>query len=200
MKFSQLSVLIFGGLVILSYFLPWARLAPESVGRNLGGLLEKLHQSDEEGNFVQNYILMREREWNDMWRAPAEGMSGYQLFVVTSDGKGRGATLARAWMSMLFGSKEAPIRVKLLIIGPVLGLLAMVVMFLKKPPRWFVWVVSAGCFLYYALVRMKLSDAYGDRLLLHVEISYGLWLTLYGLLILAILVAVKGFLPARSKW
>lgn len=196
MKKSQISGLVVGAVVVLGYFLPWARLAPESLFRNVGSLVNRL--SDERSNWARDYVWMRGREWEDMWREPAEGVSGYQLFMMADeDGENR---LVRAWMAMLFGSKEAGWQVRLMILGPLLGVGGILAVFFKKPKKWFLWGVAVGCVLFYGLVRMKLAESFSDRLLLHVEISYGLWLMLYGLLVQGVLVAVKAVLPARSKW
>ncbi|MEM9400630.1 MAG: hypothetical protein AAF984_10515, partial [Verrucomicrobiota bacterium] len=175
--------LLISALVILAFFLPWVRLSSETLVRSVGTLIEKIAQDDEE-SLVEQWVWMRERERQALFEKPSEGVSGYQIFMTTWDDTLEGK-LTRVLMQVLFGSEEAKWGAKLMVLAPVFGLTTLVIFLLPLLPRIFPLAVGMGCLAYYVLARWKLNEAFGERLILHIELSYGLWLSLFGLLMLS---------------
>ena len=180
---------IVAGLVGLAFFLPWARLESDTLIGNMGSLVQKI-VSDDQDSFVEEWVWMREREWKVMWHSPGEGLSGYQLMMTLRE-EDISSQLARAWMSMMFGSEEAKVGVNLLVLAPIFAIATAVGLLFVGVPKFYFAANGLGCLIYYILLRWKLNASLGERMILHVELSYGLWLTLYGILLLALVCVLK---------
>ncbi|MDZ4789532.1 MAG: hypothetical protein SH807_11390 [Blastochloris sp.] len=187
---------ILTGLICLAFFIPWARFAPEQAANNLLDLAGKLAGDD--APLIQAYLTMRPAEWEAIWHNPGEGLSAYQL-VLLSEKNTVSAKVSQAWVAMLWGDENYEQGVKFLALAPILALLGATALSLGKTSPKFLLGVSFGQLLFYGFLRWKLNETYGDRLLLQIEFNLGLWLTLYALLILAALQVTKALSP-KSKW
>ncbi|MFH1067390.1 MAG: hypothetical protein V1746_05780 [bacterium] len=167
----------FSLIVLVAFFLPWAR--PLLEVHDPFSLREKLLEG--EANFVQSYILMPRSSWNEIWRNPAEGVSGYQM--VSSDSL-RARLLAQTVSENLFGSLK-DWRMKLAAIPPIAALICLFVALQSYPSYWWLMGPSLAQALFYAAVRWEINRS--DFLRLELSLGAGLWLTLYGSLLLALI-------------
>jgi hypothetical protein len=193
---STLAGWILTAIVCLAFFIPWARFAPEQAGRNLLDLAGDL--AGDEADLVESYLLMRKTEWVAIWHNPGEGLSAYQL-VLLSAKDSISAKVSKAWLSMLWGDQASEHNVKFLAFGPLLALLGAISLSTKKANPKFLLLATLGQLLFYGFLRWKLNQTFGDRLLLQIEFNLGLWLTLYALALLALLQLLKALQP-KSKW
>jgi hypothetical protein len=183
-------------LICLAFFIPWARFAPDQTERNLLDLAGEL--AGDEGDFVSTYLLMRGSEWEAIWRHPGEGLSAYQL-VLLSEKDSISARVSNAWVTMLWGDQGFVHSVKFLAFGPLLAIAGAIALSFRKLELRFLGLAALGQLLFYVFLRWKLDQSFGDRLLLQMEFNLGLWLTLYGLLFLSVLQVLK-ILQPKSKW
>lgn len=193
---STLTAWVLTGIICLAFFIPWARFAPEQAAGNLLDLAGKL--AGDEAPLIEVYLTMRAAEWDAIWHNPGEGLSGYQL-VLLSEKEGISDTVSKAWVQMLWGDAGYGTGVKFLALAPILAILGAVALTMHRLHPQFLLAVSLGQFLFYGFLRWKLNETYGDRLLLQIEFNLGLWLTLYALVILALVQAAKALQP-KSKW
>lgn len=203
MRFFVLSGLILGSLVILAFFLPWARVDAESIPENIGIQTSRmvnqlLGKEDGEESWLSQFLLMREKDWKDMWESPGEGKSGYQLFLLAGEGESSN-NLTKAWMRMFFGEKNAVWRTRALALAPLLAALSMVLLCWRNPNLPVLGITILSLWAYYGLVRLKIAESYTNRLFLQIEFSYGLWISLYGLLLLSFLLTAKALTPSKRK-
>ncbi len=193
---STLTGWVLAAIICLAFFIPWARFAPEQMGRNLLDLAGDL--AGDEAGFVESYLLMRPAEWSAIWHNPGEGLSAYQL-VLLSEKDSVSAKVSKAWLSMLWGDHASEQSVKFLAFGPLMAILAGIALTLKKTNAKFLLLAAFGQLLFYGFLRWKLNQTFGDRLLLQIEFNLGLWLTLYATALLCLLQVVKALQP-KSKW
>lgn len=180
---------IIASLVILAFFLPWARLEPASLIGHVSSLVEKIAEDEEDG-FLQDWVLMREREWDLLFRSPGQGLSGFQL-VMTVVEEDISNQLARAWINMLLGSEDAKFTMGSIALAPILAVVISLGLVFNQVPRLFYTITALGCLIYYLILRWKLNESFGERIILHVELSYGIWITLYGMICLTLICILK---------
>lgn len=189
---SLLLAWIFAAICALGFFMPWARFSPESAGANSLAIANTLLQGEDD--FVTSYLWMRKTEARALLDHPADGLSAYQI-ILLSDEDTLSSKVAKAWLSMLWGENDAAMKVKVIILVPVLAFLGALVLTLSKPSqRWLLGLALAQMGT-YAFLRWKLNLAYTDRLLWQIELGWGLWLSLFALLGTAILTGVRFLIP-----
>jgi hypothetical protein len=193
---STLTGWILAASICLAFFIPWARFAPEQLGRNALDLAGELAGDD--AGFVESYLLMRKTEWNAIWHNPGEGLSAYQL-VLLSEKDSVSATVSKACMKMFWGENASEHSIKFLAFGPLMALLGAIALSMKRAHPRFLMLAALGQLLFYGFLRWKLNQTLGDRLLWQIEFNLGLWLTLYATALLCLLQLVKALQP-KSRW
>ncbi|MDX6767303.1 MAG: hypothetical protein SFU85_10995 [Candidatus Methylacidiphilales bacterium] len=194
---SVLAGWIFAGLCTLGFFLPWARFAPESVATNTLAIANTLVQGEEDP--VSSYLWMRRSEASALLKRPADGLSAYQIILLSEEDT-LSSKVARAWLSMLWSGDDTALRVKVIVLIPILAFLGAVFLTPGKTSQrhlLFVGLLQAGA---YVLMRWKMNAAYTDRMLWQIELGWGLWICLYALLGAACVALVRGLLPAKVRF
>ncbi len=183
--------------VVIAFFLPWARHAPLRAPGNAMELARDLIVQEDDP--VRSYVLMRSSEWRALWAAPGEGVSAYQLMVLPSAERERNHA-ASGFLSMIWGSHGGDFKLKLVILAPVLALVGAFLMLMKKPPVGMLFAAAGGQLFFYLFFRVRMNQSTADRVLQQIDYNLGLWLTLYGLALLAVVMVLKAVLPPKWKW
>jgi hypothetical protein len=181
------------GLCLLSFFLPWARFAPEATGSHVLGLANTLAAGDED--VVSSYLWLKRAEVRAMFRAPADGLSGYQLVALTSGNApraGLGATLIE-----IGGMGD---HLRWVVVLPVLALATASALTPARPSPRLLAGLALALAAAYGGVRWKLNSIYTDRLLQHIDLNLGLWLCVYAAGLLALIAALRAVLPERVRF
>jgi len=194
-RFSSMAGWLLAFCVVLSFFLPWARVSPD-----WDSAMELVHRlAGDEDDLLTSYLWMRPKELHDLQKMPGEGHSGYQM-ILLSEEETVSAVVAKSFFQMLWGDVRPGIHMKILALAPILAFLSALLLAQPKArPSWLAGMGGAAL-VFYLWMRFKLNDSYAERLLLHVELSYGLWITLFGLLLLAALLFLRAFLPWKGNW
>lgn len=176
-------------LIVIAFFLPWARLAPDAAGSHVLSLAQTLATGEED--IISSYLWMKRAEARAALRRPAEGTSGYQLVADPETGGG--------------GVGSAVI--ELLNLGPWIRLVAAVpvlaiilALLLTFPPASRQWPLAVALLLagIYAAIRWKLNNTYTERILLHIELNAGVWIFLLATALLVGVTLITLMLP--KKW
>lgn len=194
-RVSVILAWILAGVGVLAFFLPWVRPAVQA--RETSPLEVANQLASGEDSFFDSWIGLRKDEWRVFWQRPTTGLSGYQILLLGSD-EGIQAKQAQEWLDAVFGDRGG--------LGRLANVLPLVILLLtaaflspRKPlPRLF----GAGGVLllaFYLWGRWRLDGTYTQRVLAEMEIGYGLWITLYATLALAILAGLR-FLNPKGKW
>jgi len=194
---SLLLAWIFAAICALGFFMPWARIAPESAGSNSLAVANTLLQGEDD--FVTSYVWMRKSEAQALLNHPADGLSAYQI-ILLSDEDTLSSKVAKAWLSMLWGEKEATtkvaaMKVKVIILVPVLAFLGALALTSVQPSQFWLLALALAQIGTYAFLRWKLNLSYTERLLSQIELGWGLWLSLFALMGTAILTIVRFLIP-----
>jgi hypothetical protein len=177
----------FAVLALVSFFLPWVRLSPSALKKNT---LELVRSRDEGGpRFLQNLIFMRSGEWSEMWADPADGFSGFQLAFGAASGTQR-AKMQTELASIVLDKRENRPLLGWLLLIPVLTGLGWVGLILPRTPAIVMAVTSVGLVGMYGILRLKMAEGYSDRLIAQIQLSFGWWGTLYGMLGLAVVCVI----------
>ncbi len=188
---------VLAALIMLSFFMPWARFGAESFFGNVLGISH--HLAQDENDFVHGYILMRPGEWHAVLQHPGDGLSGYQL-VVLSGQTSLKSKVEQAFVEMLWGGKHSDWAMKFLLLAPLCAIAGALLITQPKPaPKWLA-AVAVIQVVFYGFVRWKLNAAYLDRLVSQVSFNLGFWLCLYGTILMALLLLIRIALPGKSKW
>jgi hypothetical protein len=194
-RFSSLLGWLLAFAVVISFFLPWARVSADldsaiEIARRLVG---------DQDDVVSSWLWMRTKEFHDLQKMPGEGYSGYQL-ILLSEEETISAALAKSFFQMLWGDVRPGFQMKTLALAPILAFLAGLFLALPKlRPSW-LSAMAGAVLLFYLWMRFKLNESYTDRLLLHVELSYGLWITLFGLFLLGLLLLLRALTSPKWMW
>ncbi|MFZ5805628.1 MAG: hypothetical protein ACOY3I_00265 [Verrucomicrobiota bacterium] len=167
-------------LVIVAFFLPWMRPLPEEIAKDSKQMKEQL--ATDKSNFWLDYIGMRDRDRQDLLLDSTEGVSGYQILMEKNE-KSRVGRLTQTTSQYLFGAEQADWRIRMGILAPLFGLLSLwFVLWEGMLSRWLLLLGLAQTF-FYGFARWLMTE--GN--LLHLELCWapGIWLTLYGTLLLA---------------
>lgn len=192
---SILLAWIFAATCSLGFFMPWARFAPESTGPNTLAIANTLLQGEED--FFSSYIWLRKSEARALFNHPGEGLSAYQILLL-SDEDTLSSKVARAWLSMLWGENHAAMKVKVIILVPLLTFIGALMLSTAKPPQQWLLALATAQFGAYAFLRWKLNLSFTDRMLWQIELSWGLWLGLFALLGAAAVTLARAFFPLRK--
>jgi len=182
-------------LTLIGFFLPWVRISPDSLKGNTMEVVRNLAKGG--GNFGSTFLWMRGEELREMWGDPADGFSGFQLAFGAKSGTPRAKAQAELASVALDGRDKRPLLGWLLLI-PVLTLLGWAGLALRQVPPAFLILTAAGLGFLYAILRWRIATAYTDRLLAQLELGPGWWMTVYGMLGLAIVCLVLG-IKGRSR-
>ena len=126
-----------------------------------------------------------------MWGDPADDFSGLQLAFGAKSGTARAKAQQELASVTLDGKDKRPLLGWLLLI-PILTLLASAGLFLRQVPAAFLILTAVGLGFLYAILRWRIAAAYTDRLLAQLELGPGWWMTVYGMLGLAVVCLVLG--------
>jgi hypothetical protein len=182
-------------VIVLGFFIPWVRYAPKNMFDNSLQIASQLAADDEKSELLHDYVLMGGQDWQALWQNPAEGESGYQIVLA---GKNERDDAALAFVKILFGDEGWWLKGKLLALAPLLGLTGAVALMYQKSRRKLIIVLIVAEAVFYLFMRRQLHEAYVDRLVL--EMNWGIWLTLYGLALMAMVQTVRILLPPKMKW
>jgi hypothetical protein len=185
---SQWTGIILAALILLSVFMPWVRMQPVDTS----GMVEQL--AGREDNWVYDYVIMHSRDWRALLKAPSSGVSGYQLLIWAEDETYEGK-LARMAAGILWGENNGQFWMRLLIMGPLLGIAGMLVLGIGTVSRRYLLASGAALMLYYLLARWKMASALGNFLVGELVWNIGLWLHLYALLIMGLVLLAKAVNP-----
>lgn len=185
------------GFAIIGFFLPWARFAPESAASNTLAIANTLIQGEDDP--VSSYLWMRRNEASALMKHPGEGLSAYQILLL-SDEDTLSSKVARAWLSMLWREDDAALKVKVILVVPVLALLGAVLLTPARPSSRHLLILGGLQGAAYLFLRWKLNLAYTDRLMWQIELGWGLWISLYALLGIALLALLRALLPASIRF
>ena len=188
---------LLAAVVALSFFMPWARFAPESIGRH--ALDVSRHLAQGKSDFWHNYVLMRSDEAAALLRSPAEGLSAYQL-VLLSEEKSLKSKIERAFLEMLWGEKDSKWKIKFLLLAPLCAMAAAFFLSRPKLNHKVLLVVGLAQLAFYSFFRWKLNATYLNRLVGQVDFNWGLWLCLYATALMGLLVLTRVMVPDRYKW
>ena len=196
-KPSLITGWLLAAAVTLSFFMPWARFAPESIVKH--SLAVSRHLVEEKGDFWHNYVLMRSEEAGALLRKPGEGLSAYQL-VLLAEEKTWKSKIERAFLEMLWGEKKSRWKIKFLLVAPACAITAAFLLSRAKLNRKMLLCVALVQAGFYCFFRWKLNVTYLDRLVGQVDFNWGLWLCLYTTALMALLVLIRVLVPDRYKW
>jgi hypothetical protein len=62
---------------------------------------------------------------------------------------------------------------------------------IQRPHQGLTTFLMLAHFAVYVVFRYKLNETYSERLLYHVQLGFGLWLTIYAMLALGVLLAIR---------
>jgi hypothetical protein len=187
---------ILAAIIVLGFFIPWVRFTPKSSFDNSLAIAAQLASGDDESQLLYDYVLMSGQDWQALWQNPAEGDSGYQIVLAGKDGAGNNA--AKAFAKILFGDDDYWFKSKLMVLAPLFGILGAVALMKRKNLRKFMIGMIIAEAAFYLLMRWQLHEVYVVRLVL--ELNWGIWLTLYGLALMAIVQTICLLLPPKAKW
>jgi hypothetical protein len=185
------------GIIVGAFFLPW-------LGLNSGEkavaevLARKLAESADRSVFEQ-YFAISDEEKKQALEKPLDGVSGYALVDLLRNGNRTGDPVAKIAASFL-GEERVRDRAFLIYVIPVTAILAAAYAFTCRRNRWFLLIPLLVCELLYYAVRENLNDIYFDRIMSQIHVGIGLWLSLYGLLALALVIVVRLLMPTNSRW
>ena len=164
-------------IVIIGFFLPWVKPLPEDATKDAMKLKENILAY--EPSLISDYILVRERDLADMQQMPTEGASGYQMAF--SHGAHQVTQTASQY---LFGTEQPDWRVKFFAVAPILAFISLLIFLKGDAPRpWWMGLIAAQ-FVFYFVMRWILSQ--GQLIHMEMSLGLGLWMTLYGTLLLAV--------------
>ncbi len=173
----------------IGFFLPWVRISPDSLKGNTMEVVRNLAEGGR--NLGSTFLWMRGEEFREMWRDPADGFSGFQLAFGAKSGTPRAKAQKELASVALDGRDKRPLLGWLLLI-PVLTLLGWAGLDLRHVPATFLILTAVGLGALYAILRWRIATAYTDRLLAQLELGPGWWMTVYGMLGLAMVCLVLG--------
>ena len=176
-------------LTLVGFLLPWVRISPDSLKGNTMEVVRNLAKGG--GSFGSTFLWMRGEELREMWGDPADGFSGLQLAFGAKSGTARAKAQQELASVTLDGKDKRPLLGWLLLI-PILTLLASAGLFLRQVPAAFLILTAVGLGFLYAILRWRIAAAYTDRLLAQLELGPGWWMTVYGMLGLAVVCLVLG--------
>jgi hypothetical protein len=193
MRFSQGMGLLLALVAGMAFFMPWARLEPNAPAE----LVRRL--ATEPDSWAGAYLGLRPYELHAMLAHPADGATGYQL-VKAWHAEGPAGAVARSLAQMFWGAATGMWRLQAVWVPLGLVALGAAALLWKKPPGWALPGLAGACLAVYGYARWRLQATFESRLLLQVELGTGLWLTLYVLLLMGLLLAVRALLPAKWKF
>ena len=176
-------------VTLIGFFLPWARISPDSLKGNTMEVVRNLAEGGR--NPGSTFVWMRWEEFREMWRDPADGFSGFQLAFGAKSGTPRAKAQQELASVALDGRDKRALLVWLLLI-PVLTLLGWAGLALRHVPAAFLILTALGLGALYAILRWRIATAYTDRLLAQLELGPGWWLTVYGMLGLSLVCLLLG--------
>jgi len=188
---------ICAGFVIIAFFLPWARFNPDHSGNNLLGIARSLGQ--DKSDFTHSYLLMRGEDFEALWNSPADGISAYQLLAL-SHPHHLAAKIKRAVFDTLVDNDKGSWQIYGLILAPLLALAGAILLSSSRYARTWMLAVAFGQLGFYTFVRWKLQANLVNRLAMQIDLNWGLWLSLYGLLCLALLLLIRALLPDKVRF
>lgn len=180
---------IFVAAALVGFFLPWVRISPDSLKGNTMEVVRNLAEGGR--NFGSTFLWMRGEEWREMWGDPVDGFSGFQLAFGAKSGTPRAKAQQELASVALDGRDKRPLLVWLLLV-PMLSLLGCAGLVLRHAPRAFLVITAAGLGALYGILRWRIATAYTDRLLAQLELGPGWWMTVYGMLGLALVCLILG--------
>jgi len=194
-RISVIGAWTLAGIGAVAFFLPWVRPVAAAKQTSALDVAHLLRQGED--SFFDSWIGMRKDEWQIVLQRPTVGLSGFQLLLLESD-KDIAAEEAQSWLDSVFGDGRALGRV-FNVVPLIMVLLTAAAMSPRKPSRQIFMIGGVLLLAFYLWGRWRLDVTYTQRILAEMEIAYGLWITLYTTLALAILATLRFFSP-KGKW
>lgn len=183
---------------LIALFLPWLRLhrpepcapiRPLEVARQLVG---------EDEDFLHGYVGMRRAEWTALVDAPFSGVSLVEALRTPQSGGGPGMLMGE-WTEAFLGPAGSPLR--LIWFVPVgLAVFLLLALLPKKPDDRVLAAVALCAACAYVGARAWANHTFADRVLFAMELGSGWWLTVYGLVPLAVLAGARAMAGKKAKW
>lgn len=186
--------LVIAFLVVSSFFLPWIKSGAKP-GNTVSALTRKLM---EDSKWYERYFLLTKDQWNEAIHHPLEGWSGYEL-VPLLRGNGLKNRVAQWVASSILGENRIHDKAVFLYSIPATAFLTVLFLFVTYRQKWPLFIPLIGCLGLYGFIRWKLDASYFERLTLQLPVGLGLWISLYGLLLLAGILLLRLILPGGSR-
>ncbi len=177
--------------VVIAFFLPWLKAKGHGAMDYAHSELKKQEVVEDANRPLgESYFMLRTEEIRDALSDPLDGTSGWALLLMTRSEKPDDREKARKMISFLgnMESREAGI---LIYAVPACALISACFFTVAIRVRWLFLIPLALCGLLYTFLRTGLNETYFDRLVLDLPVGLGLWISLYGLLVIIILLAIR---------
>lgn len=185
-------------VALVGLFLPWVRLQRPEPGTALRPLEVAWQLATEDDDFLHSYVVMRRAEWAALADAPFSGVSLVQALRAPETGAGPGALMGD-WTAVFLGSEGSPVRL-VWFLPAGLALLLLLGLLPKKADPRLLAILGLGAICAYLGFRAWANHTFADRVLLAMELGSGWWLTVYGLVPLAVLSVARAFAGKKAKW
>jgi hypothetical protein len=186
---------LLGILVCGGFFLPWFKLPTERTKTQLSrSQITREVSAYGAAPWWRQWFLLSGWERAMVVEEPLEGLSGWELHEIFTVEKPRHPVALAVGRLFMGGSRTLDKRH--LLFFPV-GAAALALIFLLgcRSTKWPLLLPWSLCLGLYVYGRESLQEAYLDRVTSGLACGLGLWFTLYGLLALALLLALRMVWP-----
>ncbi|GAB4243742.1 MAG: hypothetical protein OHK005_08310 [Candidatus Methylacidiphilales bacterium] len=197
----RLSALGAGALLIvaaIALILPWLRLNRPEPGAALRPLEVARQLAGEDEDFLHGYVGMRRAEWTALVDAPFSGVSLVEALRAPESEGGPGVLMG-GWAEAFLGPTGSPLRL-IWFLPVLLAVLLLLALLPKKLDGRVLTAVALCAACAYVGARAWANHTFADRVLLAMELGSGWWLTVYGLVPLAVLAGARAMAGKKAKW
>jgi hypothetical protein len=177
--------------VAIAFFLPWMKVKGHGAMDHTRSEQEKQELvEDADRSWVISYFTLSESELQDALADPLSGTNGFQLLLWARSDHAVDRERAQKLILILgnLGIREASILIYAIPACTLIG-----ACFFTAVPRgrllYLVPLVLGA--LLYTLFRTQLNGTYLDRLVLDHAVGLGFWISLYGLLLMTLLLTLR---------
>lgn len=184
-------------VTIAAFFLPWVKLQTAPFNRAVERVkVVGALALEGDGPWYVRYFSLDAYDRKAALDEPLRGESAFELIQLSRSPIPARQQRARQ-VAEAFGLKNAPLGAVVVGAAPALALLGLAFFSLGlRLPVLVMGLLAGG---YYAAARYGLDATFTDRTVNGVDAGIGLWLTLYALLIIAVLLLVSLVTPAGNK-
>jgi hypothetical protein len=185
--------------VVIGFLLPWVKSKPQHQRNPLPENTVRELVQEAERPWVETFFMIRPQELAGALEAPLTGTSGLKILWLVRSQEARQRAEGKKLVAFL--GSIAPSQASVLIYAVPASVLIGACFFTVAPqrPRWLFLVPLLFCGVLYSLMRARLSDTYFERLVLDQVAGLGLWVSLYGLLLMMGLLGIRLLFNLKSK-